>query len=441
MQRLAQIALLAAVALAVVAFGGTEPYSFALVLLLIYAVAAATILAPRTKQSIWRAEARPYEWLAPVLLLVIPLLQWSDLLPTRDRYETTTHLLLLAAAVCVFIVTRKISSEPAGARSLLAVLFLLGGFEALYGLGQFLSNEPRIFHYVNEFARGNATGTYINRNHFASFMAMLLPLAMASVVLAEDRMRAADAAGRGWRARLTNAEMPRLVLAVALAAAMCAALLASRSRMGVLAGATAAAFAMVVLARVRADRLGLRARPWPLLTALAAGAALALAAGGEALFGRFALLPGELGAADAGRWSFWRGAAALVAGAPLTGTGLGTFALAFPPQQTSHFHLSVSHAHNDYLQLAVETGVPTAALFFGLIAVVWARCVRIAVAREHEFARRAHCGACGAGLLAMLLHALADFNFYVPANALLFAALAGLASAISTRAAQEARPG
>jgi O-antigen ligase len=434
MRRFTEFTLLTGLPLAVVAFGGTEPYSFALVLLLAYAAAAGTLLSAWRETSRWQGNARPSAGFAPALLLVVPALQTSGALATRDRYDTATHLLLLGAALSVFFVAREISARPAGARRLLGVLLVLGGFEALYGLGQVLSNEPRIFHYVNEFARGNATGTYINRNHFAALVAMLLPLALAAVAGAEISLRA-RAAGAGRRALLASAELPKFLLLAALAAALCAALLASRSRMGVLAGAAAAGLAMVLLARVRAGALRTRARPWPILATLAAGLVLALAAGGQALFGRFALLPGELGAADAGRWSFWRGAAELIASAPLTGSGLGTFALAFPPQQTSHFHLSVSHAHNDYLQLAVETGLPAAALLFGMIGAVCVRALRAALAANLDFERRAWCAACAASLAAMLLHALADFNLYVPANALVFAALAGLASGVARPAA------
>lgn len=427
MRRVANSALLVALPLAALAFGGTEPYSLALATLLLYFSGAWCAV------ETWRVRRdadSPAAWLVCALLLAVPVgqLVFSR---TLDKLETVSHALLLLACVCAFLAARQMASTPAGLNKLLIVFLLLGAAEGLYGLGQVLSGSPRVWHHLNEFARGNATGTYINRNHFALLMALLLPLAMAGALLAVREIRSHRSAAQTWRDRLASPDAPKLLLAFALVGVMCAALLASRSRMGVLAGGVAAGVAFLLLSRVRAEMLERRARPWPLAAALAAGLALALWAGGQTLFGRFALLPGELGATDAGRWSFWRGTVELISRAPLSGWGLGTFALAFPPQQTSHFHLSVSHAHNDYLQVAAETGLPAAALLFGAVFFLAARCARASLARERNFQERALAAGVAAAIAAMLFDALADFNFYVPANALIFCALLGMGSALS----------
>jgi O-antigen ligase len=429
-----ETALAIALLTAVLAFGGTEPFAFAAAQILLF-VAGMVWLAERARSP----QPPGKELVIPLLFLTVPLAQWlPGWPPTLDRYETQTHIFLLAACLCAFVVTRRVVREATSARRLLLLLLALGGFEALFGLGQVFTGSPRIFYYVNEFARGSATGTYINRNHFASLMAMLLPLGLAACALAEQGLRGATITHRTWREQLTHPRAPALVLALFVAAIMVAALLVSRSRMGVTAGAAAVISALLLLSPPRFTKH--RGRGWLLPLAVAAGTALALWDGGEALFDRFAILPDELDAMGAGRWSFWRGSVALIAAAPLTGWGLGTFALAFPPFQQSHFHLSVSHAHNDYLQAAVEIGMPAAMFLFGAMITIAMRGARATRSNEVPANQRAVAAAGTAGIVAMLVHGLADFNLYVPGNAIVFSVLLGLTAEVSATAHPELLP-
>src|SRR5258708_37544066 len=63
-------------------------------------------------------------------------------------------------------------------KRLVFALVSLGVFEALYGLIQYLTGWQQIFAYVKKYYLEEATGTYINRNHFAGFLEMTLPFAM-----------------------------------------------------------------------------------------------------------------------------------------------------------------------------------------------------------------------------------------------------------------------
>src|SRR5205823_2604382 len=56
-----------------------------------------------------------------------------------------------------------------------------GGFEAAYGLVQYLTGWQKIFTYTKIDYRSDATGTYINHNHYAGFIELALPLVVASV--------------------------------------------------------------------------------------------------------------------------------------------------------------------------------------------------------------------------------------------------------------------
>jgi len=73
-------------------------------------------------------------------------------------------------------------------RRLVTWLVALGAFEALYGLVQYLTGWQRIFGYVKKYNLEEATGTYINRNHFAGFLEMVIPFGVALVLFENAKL-------------------------------------------------------------------------------------------------------------------------------------------------------------------------------------------------------------------------------------------------------------
>jgi O-antigen ligase len=117
----------------------------------------------------------------------------------------------------------------------------------------------------------------------------------------------------------------------------------------------------------------------------------------------------------------WRDTVEMVRAFPVTGAGFGSFAAVYPLFRSQGVRLLYEHAHNDVLQLAAEGGL-VGALLCGVLLVSLAPRLRSGLTR------RAGPLAVGAamGLAALLLHALIDFNFHIPANATVAAVLAGL---------------
>jgi len=135
------------------------------------------------------------------------------------------------------------------------------------------------------------------------------------------------------------------------------------------------------------------------------------------------------------RTTIWKQASGILKDYPVVGTGLGTFPIAFRRYQTSLLDLLVDHAHNDYLEVAAETGIVGAVLLFiPILALLLKMIVAYAGARNPY--RRSVLLACVGSAAALLVHSAMDFNFHVPANALLFAVVLGLGSkAIQSTAA------
>jgi O-antigen ligase len=86
----------------------------------------------------------------------------------------------------------------------------------------------------------------------------------------------------------------------------------------------------------------------------------------------------------------------------------------------------VDHAHCDYLEVVSELGLPGGVLVFGSIIWILARATGHYWKAEARF-DTAICLGCIGSITAILVHSLADFNLYIPANALALTVILALA--------------
>jgi O-Antigen ligase. len=304
-------------------------------------------------------------------------------------------------------------------RRLVALFLLVAVCEAVLGVMQLGAPASSLLHLGNPYGAGVATGTYVNKNHFAALMSMALPVLMA--LWAAEVLPPTNAKGEVLRdhPRNRDAKLARRIGLSILVMAVCLGLLFTRSRAGIGTGFSALALASVALVW-KAGSLHAK-----VILALVALAALGLAAyvGLTPVLERFSIEQLALG--YEGRM---RIVAGTLAGAleflPL-GSGLGTFADVFPRHQMASFAGYIDHAHNDYAEAFLELGVAAAAAiaFLALAFVMRMRTLlRSHLSRSLGYPQ---VGA-GLGMLAMAAHGLFDFNFHIPANALYFSLLAGV---------------
>ena len=104
---------------------------------------------------------------------------------------------------------------------------------------------------------------------------------------------------------------------------------------------------------------------------------------------------------------------------PITGYGLGTFSTVYPAHRSFYTNLFVNHAHNDYLEMLVDTGIVGLGLFvWFLVAVFRSGWKKIFDVNDTE--GRALTLAALAGVSGIAVHGMLDFNLHIPANAALF---------------------
>ncbi len=110
----------------------------------------------------------------------------------------------------------------------------------------------------------------------------------------------------------------------------------------------------------------------------------------------------------------------------MTGTGAGTFGKAINVYQTAEPGYAIDQAHNHYLQLMAEGGawlLLPAALAAGLFLVLAGRSLKQDLSSNYLI----RAGAC-AGMAGVMVQSIWETGLTMPANALLFAMLAGIAT-------------
>ena len=338
-----------------------------------------------------------------------------------DPQASRRSLLMWIAYVVVALVSLDLAARGSARAALAVALVASAAFQAVYGLAEYFSGRQHIFGYAKRYYTDVATGTFINRNHYAGYLEMTLPLVVALLATALGRLRS----GRGATLMDRVASAPgkdvlRSGLLLVLALVMATALICSRSRMGI-ASISMALFTMgIVLAR--------GGRGWSYAAAAVAvgGVTLVLFSQGGAgapIVDRFLVAASEF-QGNLGRREMWSQAIAMAGAFPLFGVGLGAFGTVFPVFRTGGAGVDLSHAHNDFVELAAEAGVA------GCLAVAGAAAI-IVVPMLTRRAGRTDYGLLGfgaaAGLLAIGFHSLADFNLEIPGNAVTLAAIVGLA--------------
>lgn len=375
--------------------------------------------------------------ISPSLSNLLPC--WSDGPLTLGRWttlsltpgETLTGIqILFAQAILVAILFQRVrQGGPPEAERVLTVVAGATGLLAMLGVVQYLAGNGKylwVYEFVHNDSGGMVKGTFTNRNHYASFLAVGAGAVAWWSLFSQPtrqpkrrRFRQAEPLTDSWR--LACGMLGLAVVAFAT--------LSSLSRGGTLALAAAAAVCIAMLLRARAIQ--------PL-----AGLGIAAAAGGVFLALQIhgidrvenrldTLFDGHHQETGFGRLEVWRAATRAIADFPWLGAGVGSHAdisqRYMPPTDTTVF----THAENSYLNLGVEAGG------IGLGVAVLAIIVAIAACgiafRGGDERQRGIAAAIAAALAAGIVHAGTDFIWYVPAISTLLAVVAACGMALASR--------
>jgi O-antigen ligase len=265
----------------------------------------------------------------------------------------------------------------------------------------------------------SSLGTYVNRNHFAGFLEMMLALGIG-LLLAGLSDRRADSWKRFLAHVLEWVLSPGLVLRLALCILVIA-LTTTHSRTG-----NAAFFASLLVAGAIGIVLSRQATRNTVIL-LASLVVIDLFIVGS-WFGveKLAQRLEQTTLADVQvREEPAAYTLGIIKDYPIFGTGPGTFYITFPRYRPESVVDYFDFAHNDYAQIGAESGL----VGLGLLGLLVGATLAVALTaqwRRRDPLMRGMSFACIMGVVAILIHSWTDFNLQIPANATLFMVLLAL---------------
>lgn len=328
-----------------------------------------------------------------------------------DREQTYISLLkgisyfLLALNVCLLV------NNGNRLKLVIWALIISGTLQAFYGAMLVLLNikDSPVFGIP---LSNIATGSFVYKNHLANYLMMILSLGIGLIV---SQMHTSSSPNwqvrlRRWLQAIISSKMLiRLCLVI-----MVIALVMTRSRMG------NSAFFIVTIIGSLLVLLLYKHRPRAFNVLIVSILAIDTIVVGT-LFGlenvKQRLAQTSLSQENRDQVVYW--GIEIIKDFPLTGTGAGSFYSTFQAYQQEYLHLFYDHAHNDYLQFAIESGLPATLMLGGIVLFTLWQTLSTIRHRQSQLMKGIAFGCCMA-IIGMLIHISVDFNLQPPANAATF---------------------
>jgi O-antigen ligase len=296
-----------------------------------------------------------------------------------------------------------------------ATLISVAALTASYAVFQFFHHTNEVWNFTSPYP-GRGSGTYINPDHFAGFLELVLPLALAFLM--------------AGRVGITT----RVLLGYAIVTIL-AGLAVTFSRGGWIAAAAGILLLLGLLLCHRNHRM--RALLVLLLLTGGGGFFTVQFLSNSVTYKQRVAKPDDSGppVLDVqSRLDTWGLAVNMAKDHPWWGVGPGHYDYRYREYRLERFQIRPEHAHNDYLELLADWGLAGGVIVFGGIGIfifglvkTWPHVRRA----ENDFGsglsnRYAFFLGAISGLFALAVHSLVDFNLHIPANALTFITILGL---------------
>ncbi len=370
---------------------------------------------------------------------------------TLYRYASKVELFrLLMYAGIYFLVVNNVHSKRQ-IKQLVTTIIITGASVAFLGLLQYLSGADKIF-WLLDIKRIGFFGAFSNQDHFAGYMAMIIPLVTGLLITEYLQYQGTNSKReiRNPALKIANHRVFFYVFAIVI---MLSSLFFARSS----GGAFSMMISFLLLVGIMLCRRRLRRFSWVVIPILAITLGMLIWIGIHPVIEELSTAVDIENKSLTARIEFWKDTVAAIRDFPFFGAGLGTFPFVYPQYSAITFNTFVNHAHNEYLELLLETG------FIGLFFIVWAiyRFIKDNVLYHilgttkginHAYPVKNNANknrsfnikssyfpgkrndpfiigitiGCAIGVISMCLHCIVDFNFHIPANAFLLSVLLGI---------------
>lgn len=316
-----------------------------------------------------------------------------------DVYRTTNELLRETAFFVVFVIVMKNGREPGVPRRMMRYLVVAGFCISMLAIVQKATWNGGIYWFRKPALGGSPFGPFVNRDHFAGFTEMIIPLGL----------------GLALTERLKEKKILFVFMSVIMAVALCLSL----SRGGIAALFAGVSLFSLLAGKDRVQKKGI----WLVGLFVIMLITYLLYLGVHPIVERF--YNTDITAEE--RLTVWAGTVRAIRDYWVAGSGPGTFLDLFPLYSPPGIHSIYDHAHNDYLEFFLENGLVGTLLlitFAGLIIlVVW----RKRLHGKNKILRIAVLSS----VFSIAVHSMVDFNMHILSNVLLFACMLGMVAGLS----------
>lgn len=342
-------------------------------------------------------------------------------------YPVRQSFIMLAAYWLFFRCLVETLNSRARINTSVAVILILGSFEALYGLMETYSGHGHILWFRKIAYREDVTGTFINRNHFAGFMGMgiLLAAAFAAAYSEQKKRRREVITGWGKSIRTRVSELfskdqfyAKRALIILSGAIMGLGLIFSASRGGMI----SISVALLVMGIMFLFKKEHRKKSFFLLGMFLVVFIYAYNLGIDYSLKRFNSISDDYRS----RERCAERASEIFDDYTATGAGMGSFQYLYPryqdPEDKKQYFI---YAHNDWVQFAAEAGITGFVLMIAGISLYLYFTLKLWKKRNNSYS--ASLGIAPVAVLAgMAVHSYSDFNLHIPANFMMMTAIAAI---------------
>jgi O-antigen ligase len=349
-------------------------------------------------------------------------------------YLTREQFILLIAYLALFFIVIDHYRTKKKVYNLLLVVIITGLLIASFGILQKLTWNGKIYWLREPGSDVSPFGPFVNPDHFAGYMELIVPLAfglfftLLSRKIETDEGKAkwqVDMGRDGWSIiELEEYSVQKAVTLGFLLAITVASIFMSLSRGGLV--ATSITFILFALLLIWGKKKSIM-EIVTMASVLGVSFIVLIALGLTPVKEKIETLTGFSieSAFFKGRQAAWTHTLEIVRDFPVFGSGLGTFRQAFLGYYPSGSSLGWLQTHNDYLQLLSEVGLIGFTIFLIGLFIFVARYYWKAVFGKHNVDRYINLGLAMA-IFSLGIHSLVDFNLQIPSNGFLFVVIMAL---------------
>ncbi|MDP8230593.1 MAG: O-antigen ligase family protein [Candidatus Gorgyraea atricola] len=399
--------LILILAFAPIARGAARVWAFAPIQIFTLAVLLYSIFKMSVNREI-RIKRTPLD--IPIVLFLFVFI--VSCFNSSYAYASIMEFTKLFTLASIFYLTINFVKTKEDIKKVLNAVLIVATAIALFGILQYIGAVDRSWWAKENFL----SATYVNHNHFAGLLELTIPLSIGMF--------------------LSERTLGKKSLYVYSTLILCVAFLLSMSRGGWLSLSISMLFMIMCISISGRLRLTKKTGIAILLLMIGVGVFALKAAGKDALVGRVS----SYRYLDfSGRLDIWKASLSMIKDNWFLGTGPGTFIYSFPKYRLAGMNMLVNYAHNDYLHVLSELGVFALGIMVFTIFTIVKKAIRTYRVANSSFKMWISL-ALATGILSIAIHGIGDFNFYMPANAILFTVFSAFIFNLSSRKEKKIEP-